>query len=99
MTDEELISKYLTLIKSYTEGEQTAPEFTSRYLDEFKGEESLMSEELYDILDRMFGSADFYSEDPELRGKYGIDDEELLDDAIEAQRRLESLRAELGTDE
>lgn len=96
MTDEETIEKYLSLIRSYTEGKMSAIEFMLRYLDEFKREEVEMSNDVYAILDYLFGSADFYSEDPELRWEYGIDEDELMDDAIEAQRKLEALLS--GTD-
>lgn len=99
MEDDQVINSYLKMIRSYTQGEETASEFSHRFINEFPLGESEMSEDTYRTIEAVFFAADAYHEDPELRGKYGIDEEEFLEEVVEAQRKLEGRLAEMGDSE
>jgi len=99
MADEQVINSYLGMIRSYTQGDETASEFSHRYINEFPWGESEMSEDTYRTVEDVFFAADAYHEDPELRGKYGIDEEEFLEEVLEAQRKLEDRLAEMDDSE
>lgn len=99
MKEEKVIRKYLQLIRSFTQGEETATEFGHRYIGEFKQDEWETNDETYRIIESLFFGADAYHEDPKLRGKYGIDAEKFSDEALEAQRKLEARLAEMNDSE
>jgi hypothetical protein len=94
------LSKYKTLMSQFIKGEISASSFQSSYLTMFQNEEPLGNQEVFDVLQYLFTSADGYVADPETRSailaenpklrKYGqgLDDEELLADARDAYRQL-----------
>ncbi len=86
-----IAKKYLHLIISFTDGAKTASEFESEYLAEFKQEDDEMPEKIFEPLNSLFFAADAYCEDPELRDQHDIGDEEFLEEAVSAQRKLEQL--------
>jgi len=92
--------KYQSLISQFINGQISASEFQSSYLQAFKTSEDMLGQDEFDILQYLFTSADGYVADPESRRqllaerpelrKYGqgLDDEELRTDAREAYRQL-----------
>ena len=96
----ESLAKYKTLISEFLKGQISASDFQHRYLTMFKNEEPIGSQEVFDVLEYLFTSADGYVADPESRRnllaehpewrKYGqgLDDEELRADAREAYEQL-----------
>lgn len=86
-----IVKKYIGLIKSFTEGGISAAEFEKSYLAMFKNETSVLSEEEYQILDRLFSSVDLFCEDESIRDEDDLDEEKLLSDAESAVLKLEKL--------
>lgn len=92
--------KYKSLILQFINGQISASEFQSAYLQAFKTSEDRLGQDEFDILEYLFTSADGYVADPESRRqmlaespewrKYGqgLDDEELRADARDAYRQL-----------
>jgi hypothetical protein len=91
MDEKDLIRKYRDLIQEYLTGEISASEFSLSYLEEFKNEESGLSEETFRILQNMFAEADAYCDDPDLRGELDIGEDELRETAIETKHKLDQL--------
>lgn len=92
--------KYKSLISQFINGQISASEFQTTYLQAFKTSEDMLGQDEFDILEYLFTSADGYVADPESRRellaerpelrKYGqgLDDEELRADARDAYRQL-----------
>ncbi len=96
-TGREVLEKYRRIVRTFTAGEKTAPEFAQEYLDEFKEQEGGMPEETFRILQDLFSACDMYCEDPDLRREVNLDEEELLEAAAEAENRIEErLEREYG---
>lgn len=92
MDEKQLIRKYRSLISHYLDGELSAAEFSNQYLDEFKTEEAGLSEQTFRTLQRLFGEADAYCPDPNLRDdEWDIDEEALREAAEEADAELQAL--------
>lgn len=93
--ERDVIGGYLDLIRDFTDGEMSASEFSSRYLEEFKNDDVPVSDDTYWILQDMFAQADAYCE-PEIRDEVrgSIGEEELVDAAREVSTNLERRLAE-----
>ena len=83
------LAPYWALIEAFVEGRLRATEFESIYLDLFLNDPTMWSEDLFDILDRLFGDVDAYCSDPSLRDADDLDDEQLKSCA---QRALDELK-------
>lgn len=77
------------MIEEFTDGGLSAEEFSEKYVDTFLDEESEFSEETYQVLQTLFGEAEVYCPDPHLRDYRDVDEDELMEAAIEAAERLE----------
>jgi len=88
MVDRQTTEKYLRLIRAYTDGHKTSSEFMHEYLSEFKNEDIALSDPEFDILNSLFFAAEVYCDDPELRGKNDIDEQQLFKEAAYAEREL-----------
>jgi len=88
MDKKETIKKYLELIRQFTAGEIAASEFSLEYIETFKAEEKLPDDALFEPLNSLFAEADAYCEDPELRGKRDINEEELMEAARVTEKTL-----------
>jgi Bacterial self-protective colicin-like immunity len=96
----DVLAKYKALISGFIHHDTSASDFESGYLKMFKEETEIFGQDVFDILEDLFTSADGYVADPELRKellasnpdlrKYGqgLDDEELRAAAREAYRQL-----------
>ncbi|MFC3960206.1 colicin immunity domain-containing protein [Halovivax cerinus] len=90
MSETELTRTYLELIRKFTGGEMTAPEFERQYLDEFKSDRgNFPSGDAFDPYHRLFVAVDAYCSDPELRDEYDIDETALRETAVETKAQLE----------
>lgn len=96
----EKAKKYQSLISRFINGQISAAEFQTTYLQAFKTSEDMLGQDEFDILEYLFTSADGYVADPESRRqllaetpelrKYGqgLDDDELRAYARDAYRQL-----------
>lgn len=94
------LAKYKVLIRTFIDNQITPADFEKRYLEMFKGESEIFEQDIFDILQDLFTSADGYVGDPVLRRKLlasnpdlkqygqGLDDDELRSAARDAYRRL-----------
>lgn len=92
--------KYKSLISQFINGQISAPEFETIFLQAFKISEDMVGQDEFDILQYLFTRCDEYVAEPELRSrilaedghvhKYGrpLDDEELRACAENAYRQL-----------
>ncbi|PZS74528.1 colicin immunity domain-containing protein [Stenotrophomonas maltophilia] len=58
--------EYLSLITSYIDGKVDARSFSGVYLEKFKSERSELPGDAFEILDRLFGDVDSYTDDEDL---------------------------------
>lgn len=75
------LEKYKVLISKFVEGELSADEFETAYLDMFKSEEGFFGEEMYEILQELFCRVDAYCADESLRGSDNLDTDQLMESA------------------
>jgi len=88
MNEKQIIEKYSELIERFLDGEATAEEFSTNYMDTFIEEEADFSEGTYQILQQLFRESDAFCADPELRGERDIDSSDLREVAIDTARKL-----------
>lgn len=70
----------------------TAPEFEKSYLSALKMEKRGLEIAIFDVLQKLFGDADAYVANPELRTEpEDLDDEQLRECANRARRELREL--------
>jgi hypothetical protein len=91
----DVYTEYGALIDRFLNGEMSAQEFRSAYLDRFKKEERMLDESLFELLQGLFGDVDVFSTDlalleqePELY----IDETALRQKAKQALKRLRELQ-------
>jgi len=85
------MQKYIDLIRSFVKGDIVASDFERCYLKVFKTETGDLSEDKFEVLDSLFASVDSFCAEEELRDEDDIDENELLRDANNALRYLESM--------
>lgn len=56
-------AEYRDLMWKYLSGELSVLAFQMSYIDKFKGEKRALDEEMFLLLDELFGDADAYTED------------------------------------
>lgn len=94
------LDAYLDLIASFVEAERIAAEdFALRYLELFKADQTLFPDAEFDILDGLFGDADMFEADPDLRDPGDVTEVELRAAAAAALVRLRAQAAAPGADE
>lgn len=68
---------------------KSASEFSRQYLTEFENEDTGLSDETFEIRQHMFGEADAYCADPDLRGEWETGEAELMETAVDTADQLE----------
>ncbi|QZX80760.1 colicin immunity domain-containing protein [Metapseudomonas otitidis] len=61
-----LCAEYKELIRRYLLGGISSSEFCDVYIHKFKGERRVIDEDLFLLLDELFGDVDMYTEDEDL---------------------------------
>ena len=80
---------YWALIEAFVQGRLRPAEFESIYLGLYLNDPTMWSQDLFDILDRLFGVVEDYYADPSLREDDDPDGEQLK---RSAQRALDELK-------
>ena len=83
--------EYLSLITSYIDGRIDAKSFSRMYLEKFKNEISELPEDSFEILDRLFGDVDSYTDDEDLSASmpsFYLSAEQLKEQAAMAAAEL-----------
>ena len=83
------LAPYWALIGAFVEGRLRPTEFESRYLDLYLNDPTMWSQDLFDILDGLFGVVEDFYADPTLRDADDPDEEQLKSCA---QRALDELK-------
>jgi hypothetical protein len=86
------LSSYIRLIDDLIAHRTTAPEFERSYLSALKSENRGLEVPVFDVLQKLFGDADAYVANPELRTEpEDLDDEQLRKCAVRARSELRDL--------
>ncbi len=89
---DQALSDYLELIEQFVDGRITAERFEAVFLPKFKTETTHLPDDVFNILDGLFGDVDDYVSDPGLRAEAGgLDDEQLRTCARNAYNELRSI--------
>jgi hypothetical protein len=86
------IDYYIDCLDKFVSGKIAPANFVSEYIASFKAEQVELPEPAFTALDRLFGDADVYCEDPSLRGDDDIGDRELRSDAARVLEELRRMR-------
>lgn len=84
------LSSYIHLIKSFLTGDLTALDFESKYLDTFKSDPTLRPQEVFLVLDKLFGDVDAFCAEPNLRDEDDLDEDQLRQYSVDALQKLKS---------
>lgn len=88
------VSGYLAVIGKFVDGDIDARTFETEYLHLAKSEQRLLDDDIYAVIQDLFGDADAYVDDPELRtDPEDLDADQLLASARRAQERLRRIQA------
>ncbi len=99
MTDVSALDPYIDLLGAYVERRDLdGGAFREAFLDRFLADETDWKDEEFEALDAVFGVAELYEPDPEIRGMEYSGEDELRAGATEALARLRALAATAGTE-
>ena len=84
-----VITKYKTIISGFINGDISANEFKSQYMDSFKNEKTNLPDEPHDDLNYLFSSADSFCNDPELFEDGDLNEEQLRTDSFRVFKNLD----------
>lgn len=87
--------EYIDLVSKYLGGELSASEFQDLYISKFKKQMDFLDENLYCVLDELFGDVDSYTTDEHLLKKdpdFYLDEKGLKEKAEKALAQLIELR-------
>ena len=70
-----------------------AEEFQLRYLNAFKKDRRMFSDDIFAILNGMFSDCDFFNSNRALRGPKDLDEAQLLEACKTAYGKLQALRS------
>jgi len=82
---------YVEMIRAFLDGRMSAQEFSAAFFARFKADADPFTEPEFQTLDRLFADLDAYCDDPDLRGEWGIDEDELRKCAQLALDKLSAL--------
>lgn len=89
---------YGLLLHDYLAGALSAEEFQRAYLEHFKNENRELDDDLFEVLDELFGAVDAFCADPELLAElcvakpgFYLDEKALRAKVAQASQRLASL--------
>jgi hypothetical protein len=92
-------SDYAALLRGYLSGGLPLEEFSAKFFRRFKNEQHL-GEELYCVLDELFGDLDSVTEDPQLlsdRPEFYLNEQSLRKKLEVAVRRLTEIEEHVAT--
>lgn len=71
------LKPYIDLLSSFVNGKISASEFEQQYLDLYLHDQTIWSDDLFSVLDKLFGDVDAYVADPFLRDTDDVDETQL----------------------
>ncbi|WP_259779847.1 colicin immunity domain-containing protein [Aestuariispira ectoiniformans] len=81
----------IDLVKQFVSGEISASDFETSYLKIFSSEEAIFPEAEFSVLNKLFTDVDAFCSDVHLRDEDDIGEEELLECAQEALKKLSKM--------
>ncbi len=82
---------YMALLDRFLRKEVATTDFEREYLAMFKEERSFLPDEVFCVLDRLFGDVDALCMDPELFGEGDVSEEQLRQRCALALKELRAL--------
>lgn len=87
------LADYQKLLSDFISRSISTKQFEQEYLEMFKSDSTIHSEEVYSILNGVFLDIDAFQDDPALRGERGIDEATLR---LCVERGLKSLNEHIS---
>jgi hypothetical protein len=94
-----ILTDYVTLIGSFVSKEIGAEDFEKQYLKMFKTQSGFLPNNIFKILDGLFGDVDAFCADPELCDEDNLNEEQLREKCARALKQLHGLIDSLGQSE
>lgn len=88
------IAEYVTLLDQFLDGIMSIEDFQMAYLKKFKSEQKILGDDVFEVLQDLFGDVDAFTADLELllrNSKYYIDADALREKVRQAANRLSRL--------
>lgn len=93
----ERLDPYIELLEAFLEQRTLdSSTFEKRYLELFKGDPTMFSDEEFLVLDKLFADVDMFEADPDLRAEDNLDEPGLRASAEEALRKLRHRAGRVG---
>lgn len=86
---------YKDLLQSFLSGHLTPQAFQAAYLEKFKGEDRALSEELFQLLDGLFGDVDAFCPDPGLLVRLQTEVPDFYLDEASLRKRVQEVSSRL----
>lgn len=80
-------------MEAFSSGRSPTETFERQYLDLFKSDTAFRAPAIFNAVEDVFFAVDEYCGDPDLRGEYDIDEDQLRDRVRAALRSLAELKA------
>jgi hypothetical protein len=90
---EPLVAPYVSMMKGLVDGRTSAAVFAATYMDRYLADDADWPDELFLVLDRVFGMSESLQVDPKDRTNSDFDKspEELRESVVEAIAKLDAL--------
>jgi hypothetical protein len=88
--ENEALGAYTDLIKAFLINAIDAQQFESGFLEKFKNDSAEFPDDVFQLLDEMFGAVDAFCADPELRDEHDLTEKQLRSKAAEILAKLSS---------
>ncbi len=87
------LDEYVSLMDAFSGGRLPVDVFERRYLDLFQSDQTMRGEFIFRTIEDVFFAVDEYCGDPDLRGEYDIDEDQLRERVRAALEALANVRA------
>ena len=87
------LDEHIELMEAFLSGRLSVDRFERQYLDLYSSDATLRGDAIFRVIDDVFFAVDEYCGDPDLRGEYDIDEDQLRDRVRAALSALADLKA------
>ena len=87
------LDEHVDLMEAFMSGRLPVDRFERQYLDLYSSDATIREDAIFRAIDDVFFAVDEYCGDPDLRGEYDIDEEQLRERVRTALRTLAKLKA------
>lgn len=86
------LDEHVDLMEAFLSGRLPVDRFERQYLDLYSSDATIRGDTIFRIIDDVFFAVDEYCGDPDLRGEYEIDEDQLRERVRAALRALADLK-------